>query len=152
LRRGALGGKVAGNPVILSALGGMAFSSLNLSMPVALDRSLELISELALPLALLVIGASLSFSLIQRHTLMVLGAGAVKLVLLPMAGLAVFRLLGLPAADYLPAVILLACPTATITYVMGREMNGDPDLATAAISVSTLASAVTFSILLHWHG
>jgi predicted permease len=147
-----IGGKIAGNPVIVSALAGMLFSALNLSMPVVLDRSLQLVSELALPLALLVIGASLSFTLIRRKTLLVIGAGTVKLVLLPLIGLTVFRFLHLPVAEYLPAMILLACPTATITYVMGREMNGDPDLAAAAISVTTLASAVSFSILLHFHG
>jgi predicted permease len=148
----ALSGKIAGNPVILSALAGMAFSALNLSMPMVLDRSLQLISELALPMALLVIGASLSFSLIRRQTWVVIGASVVKLVLLPLIGFAGFRLTGLSPADYLPALILLACPTATIAYVMGREMNGNPDLAIAAISVTTLASAITFSILLHYHG
>ena len=47
---------------------------------------------------------------------------------------------------------LLASPTATVSYVMAREMEGDADFAVAAISVNTLLSAVTFSILLKLAG
>ena len=42
--------------------------------------------------------------------------------------------------------------TATVTYVMAKEMNGDTDFAVAAISASTLMSAVTFTVWLHIAG
>jgi predicted permease len=45
----------------------------------------------------------------------------------------------------LPALILLASPTAIISFVMAKEMQGDEDLAIATISASTLASALTLS-------
>jgi predicted permease len=48
----------------------------------------------------------------------------------------------------LPAIILLASPTATIAYVMAREMSADSDFAVAAISATTLMSAFTFSFWL----
>jgi predicted permease len=50
--------------------------------------------------------------------------------------------------DYLPALILLCTPTATISYVMAKEMHGDADFAVATISASTLFSSVTFMIWL----
>jgi predicted permease len=59
-----------------------------------------------------------------------------------------FYFLGLDRVEYLPALILLASPTATVSYVMALEMAGDADLATAAISITTLASAVTFTLWL----
>jgi hypothetical protein len=56
-----------------------------------------------------------------------------------------------PLSDYLPAVILLlASPTATIAYVMAREMGADSDFAVAAISATTLFSAFTFSFLVEF--
>ncbi len=141
--------KVMGNPVILSALAGIAFSASDLTMPLVADRSLQLISQMALPLALLVIGASLSFGLIRRETMLVWVSGLLKLLILPAIGWGGFVLLSISPGDYLPALILLASPTATIVYVMGSEMFGDPDLATATISMSTLASALTFSLWLN---
>jgi hypothetical protein len=54
--------------------------------------------------------------------------------------------------DYLPALILLASPTATLTYVMAEEMKGDTDFAVASLSICTMLSAATFSIWLHITG
>jgi predicted permease len=75
-----------------------------------------------------------------------------KLILLPGLGFALYRLFGLATQDYLPGLILLASPTATITYVMAKEMNGDTDFAVAAISISTMLSAITFTLWLHVAG
>ena len=141
--------KISANPVILSALGGIFFSASMVSMPTVIDRSLQLIGQMALPLALLVIGASLSFGLIYRQTVLVMISAMIKLLLLPAIGWGSFTLFSIAPNEYLPALILLASPTATIVYVMGSEMQGDPELATATISMSTLASAVTFSFWLN---
>jgi predicted permease len=145
---GFMASRVVGNPVILSALAGMTFSVLGLSVPLLMDRSLKILSGLALPLALIVIGASLSFRLIRLYISTALGAGMLKLVVLPGAGYFLYTWFGVPAHDYLPGLILLAAPTATLTYVMAIEMGGDAELAIAAVSINTLLSAVTFAIWL----
>ena len=136
------------NPVIISAMTGIAFSLSNLDLPVVLDRSLNILSGMALPLALLVIGTSISFAQMQQQLRLTALIGALKLLLLPALGFTFFHILGLARIDYLPALILLASPTATVSYVMASEMSGDSDLATAAISVTTLVSAVTFTFWL----
>ncbi|UCG81668.1 MAG: AEC family transporter, partial [Desulfobacterales bacterium] len=137
--------RVVGNPVILSALAGMAFSVSGVSVPLLIDRSLGILSGLALPLALLVIGASLSFELIRVHILSAFGSGILKLIVLPAMGYFLYEWFGVAAQDYLPGLILLAAPTATLTYIMATEMRGDTELAIATISVSTMLSAITFS-------
>lgn len=140
--------KMMGNPVVLSALTGILFSLGKVHLPEPLDRSLKIISGMALPLALLIIGGSISFGLIRSHLSLALGAGCLKLLVLPGLGLLVFTLSGIPAADFVPALILLASPTATITYVMAGEMQGSTELATAAVSLNTLLSAFTFLLWL----
>jgi predicted permease len=64
-------------------------------------------------------------------------------------GVILYRLFDIDLKDYLPGLILLASPTATLTYVMAKEMNGDTDFAVAALSTCTMLSAATFSIWLH---
>jgi hypothetical protein len=143
-----MAGRVVGNPVILSALAGMAFSVSGVSVPLLIDRSLKILSGLALPLALIVIGASLSFELIRLRILSALGAGMLKLVVLPAVGCVLYTWFGVATHDYLPGLILLAAPTATLTYIMATEMGGDVELAIAAVSVNTMLSAVTFALWL----
>ncbi|UCD91467.1 MAG: AEC family transporter [Desulfobacterales bacterium] len=144
--------KILGNPVILSALGGILFSLSSLKMPLVIDRSLQILGGLALPMALLIIGASLSFELMQLRILRVISSSLLKLILLPGIGFSLYRIFGMAIQDYLPALILLASPTATITYVMAREMGGDVDFAVAAISTSTLISSVTFTLWINIAG
>ena len=74
------------------------------------------------------------------------------MVLLPGIGYVLYRIWGLPSQDFLPGLILLASPAATISYVMAKEMGGDPDFAAASISASTLLSSVTFTIWLQLAG
>ena len=144
--------KILGNPVILSALAGILFSLSGLKMPLVIDRSLHILGGLALPMALLIIGASLSFELMQLRILRVISSSLLKLILLPGIGFLLYRIFGIAVQDYLPALILLASPTATITYVMAREMGGDVDFAVAAISTSTLISSITFTLWINIAG
>ncbi len=140
--------RIMGNPVIVSALAGILYSLTGLRLPLVLDRSLAILSGLALPMALLIIGASLSFEVMQLQLPRVLSTSVMKLILLPGLGLIFYRSWGLALQDYLPGLILLASPSATLTYVMAKEMNGDTDFAVAAISISTMLSAITFTIWL----
>ncbi len=139
---------VAANPVILSLAASVVFNLANLPMPTVAGRTLEIVSNMALPMALLVIGASLSFDLVRAKLRFVLPSAGLKLVVLPGIGLSLFRLLGIPASDFLPALILLAAPTATVTYVMGVELGGSPDQASAAVSMSTLLSSASYVLWL----
>ena len=136
--------KIVGNPIILAALGGILFSLSGMTLPVILERSLSILSGMSLPLALLVIGASLSPGLIRSYLKLALSAGFLKLFVLPALGIAIYRWWGLSNEEFLPALILLAAPSATVTYVMAVEMKGSPEQASASVSTNTLLSSVAY--------
>lgn len=136
--------KVVVNPVILSALAGILFSLSGLSLPLIAERTLAILAGMALPLALLVIGASLSPMLIKMELKYTLATSVLKLVVLPATGVFFYLQAGLAPQLFLPGLILLASPTATITYVMASEMGGSVELASATVSFNTLLSAATF--------
>jgi malate permease and related proteins len=144
--------KIFGNPVILSAMAGIFFSVTEIPVPEVIGRILDILGDLALPMALIVIGASLSFEVIRLSVFSVISNNFFKLMLLPCVGFVLYGFYGISTNEYLPALILLASPTATITYIMSKEMDGDADFAVAAISSSTLISAVTFSFWLNVAG
>jgi len=140
--------KLIRNPIIVSALAGVAASALQLSLPTPAARFMDILSGMAPPLSLLLIGASISLEVMRKNLFSVLGSVAIKILALPLVGLAFFLLFGQEAADFLPGLILLAAPTATVAYVMARELDGDDEFAVAAISTSTLAAALTYFIWL----
>lgn len=140
------------NPVILSCIAGIIVSELQLPIPQVLDRSCKMLGQLAPPAALLLIGASLSFKTIRTKKTAILCASTVKLLVLPALGLAAFTLLGIAPENYLPGLILLSTPTATIAYILARQMKSDQDIAIGMISVTTLLSALTISAWLSVSG
>lgn len=140
--------KLMGNPVIISAMTGIAVSWLEIPIPRVIDRSLDILGGMAPPMALLLIGASISIKLMLKYLRPMLGVLILKLLLLPAGGLLLFSLFHLRAEDYLPALILLCSPTATVAYIMAREMHGDAEFTAAAISTSTLFSSITFILCL----
>ena len=136
------------NPVILSALAGILFSLSGFSLPLILDRSLTILKGMALPMALLVIGATLSFDKIRHAFSKVFMTSLLKLVAMPAVGLLLFKLFGVSTHDFIPGLIILASPTATLVYIMAEQIGGDPDLAVTAISFSTLISGLTYGLWL----
>ena len=136
--------KILGNPVILSAVLGILFSVFEIPIPQILVRSLKILSDMALPSALLIIGARLSLDLIKSQYRLVIGAGFLKLLVLPGFGLLLYQWFGIPPTQFMPGLILLAAPTATVTYIMAGEMGGSTSLASAAVSANTLLSSLTF--------
>ena len=63
-----------------------------------------------------------------------------KLILLPGIGVLLLRYGQITGLDFRLTVILLACPTAVVTYIMSSELGGDKELSASIIMLSTLIS------------
>lgn len=136
--------KLVTNPMIIATVLGIIFSILSVHMPQIAANFLDIVSRLALPLALLVVGASLSFKFLHAKITVISISVAIKLLILPALGFTLFHIFSIAADDYLPALIMLSVPTATVSYVMASQMNGDPEFTAAAVSVSTVLSMFSF--------
>jgi predicted permease len=137
-------GKFLGNPIILATLLGLVSSAAEFRFPSFVHRSFDIVSHMALPLALLIIGGSLKAAPAKRIQMVAIST-AFKLLILPLTGLLLFRAVGLDAVPTLIGVILISSPSATLSYVMASEMGGKPDLAAAAVTVSTVLSLFSYT-------
>ena len=134
------------NPLMLASFAGLLFSFFSLQLPLLVAGSLRLIASLSLPLALISLGGSLSFRTIRGKQGPVLLAVMLKLLVLPFLGHFLLRGWGILGLDYRITILLLACPTAVVTYVMAVELGGDPDLSAAIVMLSTLVSMITLPV------
>jgi len=144
---GALLRRVALQPVILASMAGLIWSLFRLPLPSLAAETMKILGAMGLPLALLLIGAGLSLEAL-RHPLPVGAVTVIKNVGLPVLGALFLTLAGAGGLERAAAVVLLGSPSATLTLVMAREMGGDTGLAAAAVTASTLASAVTLTLCL----
>jgi len=135
------------HPIILAAFAGMLWSMTGVALPVVVGESMGIMAGMALPLALLLIGAGLNTEALGRAKL----AGAstlIKNMVIPFAAMVALRLAGADGVELAAAVLLLSAPSATITMILANEMGGDPPLASSAVTLSTLVSIGTLTFWL----
>ncbi len=138
------------NPVIAaSILGGVYFLG-DWHMWEPLERTLGLLAKMAVPLALLSIGSALVTTPLRGNVRSALWAAGFKTLLSPLIGLGLARLADLDSGSTRVVLLLLACPTAGISYTMVRELGGDQAVAAGSIVLSTLLSAVSLAAILSW--
>ncbi len=147
LRSMVIGG-ICANPIIVSVTAGILWSVLGFELPSFASRFMDIVASMGLPTALILIGSSLTFSELRRYLWELTVINLIKLVVMPVFGLVVMYKFAIPGVLTKPLIILLGAPTATVTYVMARHLKGDPQLASTAVSLSTLLCAVTYSILI----
>ncbi|WP_246164753.1 AEC family transporter [Litorivicinus lipolyticus] len=145
--RGTVSGIVK-NPLIIAIVSALPFSITQVSLPAVLIQSGAYLAQLALPLALLCTGASLSFAGLRADSWNAVFACFAKLFWVPVLIGALGVMAGL-SEQLLGIVILMAsAPTAAASYVMVRGVGGNATLAANIIVLTTLASAVSTSVLL----
>lgn len=139
---------IVANPVIVSVFLGIVVGVSEVKLPVFFTRLIKIFADMGLPTALLLVGAGLIFENIRHMWKEMTAIGLLKLFVMPVLGIVISRLVGLPDQFILPLLILLASPAATVTYVMASQLGGAPSLASAVVSVQTVICAVSYSIVI----
>ncbi len=143
--------QIATNPLIIASVMGTAWALIGAPMPAIVGRSLEVVGQLAMPLALLCIGATLVLVPVRQGLRFALVASVIKVTIPPIVGWFVGWHLDIPREYMLAGIILLVTPSAAAGYVLVHQFKGDTGLASSIIVISTLLSIPAFLIAL-WLG
>jgi predicted permease len=100
---------------------------------------------MTLPLALLSIGASLSWAGFVSAGKVTAWASVLKLIVIPYLAAIVAYLLGFRGMELGVMYLMMATPTAAASYMMVRAMGGNASLAASIIAVTTVCSLFTTS-------
>ncbi|MFC6719642.1 AEC family transporter [Natrialbaceae archaeon GCM10025810] len=141
-------GRLARNPVLIALTAGLVVGSSGLEAPGPAVTVLDVVGALALPLALLCVGASLQVDLPGVDVGAVGSVVALKICLMPVLAWLVFSALAVDAATFTAAVVMLGTPTAVSTFVFATELGGDPEFASLNVFASTLVSMATLFVLI----
>ncbi|MDY6892000.1 MAG: AEC family transporter [Pseudomonadota bacterium] len=148
VRLGPVSRAILTNPLILGSLIGVFWSYFDIGFHPLLASVLAPLSNLALPLGLMTVGAGLQLAALRRASAPFLVAAGLKLLLLPLVALGLTQLMGLSGLLVQVAVLLAALPTATSAYILARQLGGDAPLMAAIISGQTLLAMVTIPLML----
>lgn len=136
------------NPVLIALLLGIAIGSLGFPVAQPITVGLDALAALALPLALLCVGATLR---VDGPELDLEATGTVvglKLVVMPALAWLAFSVLDVGASTFTAGIVMLGTPTAVSTYVFADELGGDSEFASLNVFASTLLSVGSLFVLI----
>jgi len=140
--------KMLKNPLIIACGIGIALNLYQVAIPTALFRPLALLGDIALPLVLMSIGASLQFERLRGAASPSLIASLIKLIAAPMLGFMLTHVLKCSHTEIMIALLYLAAPAAGTSYIMADAMGNDGPLAGRIVALSTLLAAATIPIIM----
>lgn len=141
-------GDLARNPLILGCLGGGLLNVSGAAPPVWADDTLAMLGRMALPVALLCIGASLDLTRLRGDLGPSLIASAAQFALKPAVAWGLCLWLGLPAMATTVVVLFMAVPTAPSAYILARRMGGDYEAMASIIAFQTVVGFVVMPLVL----
>ncbi len=134
------------DPVLIAVIAGLIISYFSYEIPAPIFKFFEILSGLAVPLALISIGASFKFSHIKSNIKYLSLISFGKLILMPLLSL-VFSIFIFKVGNLDRDIIclLFAMPLAVATFIQSEKYNSDTDFVSSALITTTLISAVTIT-------
>ena len=142
--------EVLKNPLIIGCAVGALFGFLKITLPAWADMPVKSVGDVAIPLALIVMGGQFKFRSLHKNIKMVISASAARLVLIPLAAMLVFIHLGFRDAELCALFCLFATPTAVVSHIMSENMGCDGELSAQIVVLTTVLSAFTIFGFVFW--
>jgi len=139
--------QIVTNPLLLACLLGILYSFFMPDLPVVARRTLAAIGQMALPLALLSVGAAIVQRKIAGYFKLALISSLIRTFFSPVVVYVASMFVALTADELRIAMILSACPAAVSSYVMADQLGCDSKLAASIIVLSTILSFVSLTIV-----
>jgi len=136
------------NPLIIGSIIGALWGYFRIGFHPLLAGVLGPLSDLALPLGLMTVGAGLQLKALRGTSLPFLVSSGLKLIGFPLMTAALALALGLSGTLVQASILLATLPTATSSYILARQLGGDAPLMAAIVSGQTLLAVITIPLIL----
>ena len=140
--------EVLTNPIVAGIVLGTAWSFTGIQIPDVLDRTMQLISQAAVPLSLIALGMGLAKFGVRDGWRVSMAITVLKLLLLPLAVYALARALDLAPVQMQAVVLMAALPVGANVYLMSRQFDTLGGPVASSLVVSTALAAATTPIVL----
>jgi predicted permease len=144
-------GKALLSPTIIATVVGFLLFVTRLMIPNVLLDTLSYIGNMNTPLAMLVAGVTIAQTDVRKLLLKprIYYISFVKLLLIPIVMLLLFRLFEIPNVVLLTSVLAAACPTAVTVNLFSIRYGKNFLYASEVFAVSTMASMITIPTVMY---
>lgn len=140
---------IATNPLIISSFTGILFNLYDVQLNVGVLKTVKSIADSALAIGILIVGASLQFRINPAYLRQLLFTGGVKLIAMPVVTFIVLWLMSISGTAKSVGILFSCLPCASTSYILSRQLGGDPETMSSIITFTTLFSILSLSILMY---
>ena len=140
------------HPAPLPVLAGLAWAQTGWGLAPAIDTTLGLLGQALGPIALLLVGVSLSQVRVAAQWRGALLLALLKTVAHPLAVLGVGLLLGLSGVPLAVVVVTACLPIGANVYLFAQRYGVVGEQVTAAMALSTATALVSITLAIGWLG
>ncbi len=141
--------KVLFSPAMLAAFLAALIVAVGVRMPEVVARPVTMVGAITVPAALMVIGSSMARLPLRQimGSAKVYVASAVRLLVVPVAVYALFRVCGVSAVINDINTVVIAMPVASFGTMFCMKYGRDPSLMTEITFVTTVGSIITIPLI-----
>ena len=140
---------IAKNPVVIGVVIGLIFNVMGWHpLPAFAGNTVGSLAGIVMPLAMICVGANLTFHGFDIKFKYVVISVVVKLLLMPIASVIVAYLFGFRGSDLTIIMILNALPMAVGAYVMQAELTGESYIGASVLMLTMTISAFTLTMFI----
>jgi len=131
------------NPIIWGVFIGVSAKLSGFVFPEFFMNTVDYLADMALPLALLSLGAQFTADDLRSDVGMVNLSVFLKLILIPAIAVAPMLFMGFSGNEIAAVLFIFASPASLSTYALAASMGGDAKFIAKTVAVSSLLSTVT---------
>lgn len=141
-----LGKGIVTNPLIIGCGAGLLFLLSAIRLPALLENTIDDIGAIASPLALIVLGASFTFSSIKGYVKELAIVVSTRLVIVPLMMLSLAAACGFRDEALACLLVVFGSPVAVSSFAMAQQMGADEKLAAQAVVITSALCIVTLFV------
>jgi len=134
---------IAQNSLVVGSVLGLLVKGIGIELPGLLQKPLTDLGAIATPLAILCVGATLTFDALKKYRKYLIWATMGRLVAVPGVFLGLSLALGFRGVELAGLFLIYASPVASSSYPMARELDGNGELAGLGVATSNVACLLT---------
>ena len=140
---------IAANPFVLASIAGVLFNYLDLTLNIGVEKTIQNLSSSALTIGMLIVGAGIKIKVKPQHFKQVVFTSGVKLIVMPIVTFIVLWLFGITGTARSVGILFSCLPCATSSYILSRQLGGDPETMSSIITFTAIFSILSLSLLVY---
>lgn len=143
--------KIFQNPLIIALVSAFMYKGVGLPLPpTPIAKTGELLSNIALPLALICAGATLDIKSMLGLSGVSMQASIGRIIVAPLLAVGVGVAFALPPVQFGVLFVMAASPAAAASYVMAKAMGSNDVLAANILAFTTVVSMIGMAVGMAW--